>query len=112
MDGCLLEEHVHPFLVVLGEVVCDRPDLEVNQVLQIADILQPLLVVQLAFVVLVDQEVGVAAQKGVHLILVARKIGMRTLLLFAYRLVQAAAIWPVVLKGALVVRLAAQVHGG
>jgi hypothetical protein len=103
MNGCLFEESVHSFIAVFHEVVGDGPDLEVNQVLQIADVLQPLLVVQFALVVLVDQEVGVAPQKGVQLILVPGKIGMRTLLLFAHRLVQTAAIWPVVLERTLIV---------
>lgn len=97
MDGCLLEEHVHSFFVIFHEVVGDSPDLEVDQVLQVADILQSLLIIQFALVVLVYQEVGIAAQERVQLILMAGEIGMRTLLLFAHGLVKAAIIWPVAL---------------
>ena len=112
MDGCLLEEHVHPFLIIVCEVVRYRPDLEVDQVLQVAHVLQPLLVIQLALVVLVDQKVGIATEKCVQVILVACEIGMRTLLLFVHGIVEAAVVWPAMLESALVVCLPADVHGG
>ena len=60
MHGRVFQKSTHSLLIFFGEVVCYGPHFEVNKVLQVGDILQPLFIIKFALIVLVNQEVRVA----------------------------------------------------